>query len=82
MAYEIWDGASGNLLIVRSSQTEALAVVRDAMVSHGSEYVDDLALILEDDNGESHVIAEGNQLAKLASSENAESVIMSRSSRR
>lgn len=66
MTYEIWDGESGNLLIVRPSRNEALTVIRDAIAEYGEQYVDSLALILEDDRGETHVLAEGRELAALA----------------
>jgi hypothetical protein len=66
MAYEIWDGESGNLLIVRPSRSDALAVIREAIAKHGEQYIDSLALILEDESGETHVLAEGQELARLA----------------
>ena len=69
MAYEIWDGDSGNLLIVRPSRSEALTVIREAIATHGEQYIDSLALILEDDTGETHVLAEGRELATLATTE-------------
>lgn len=66
MTYEVWDGDSGNLLVERPTRVEALLIVREAIARHGESYVDSLALVLEDDDGESHVIAEGRELAKLA----------------
>ena len=69
MAYEIWDGESGNMLIVRPSRSEALAVIHEAIASHGEQYIDSLALIFEDDAGETHVLAEGRELAALATSD-------------
>jgi hypothetical protein len=68
MTYEVWDADSGNLLIVRPSRSEALTVIREAIAEHGEQYVDSLALILEDDTGETHVLAEGRELAVLAAS--------------
>ena len=66
MAYEIWDGETGNLLIVRPSRSEALTIIREAIARHGEQYIDTLALVLEDDTGETHVLAEGRELATLA----------------
>jgi hypothetical protein len=66
MAYEIWDGETGNVLIVRPSRSEALTVIREAIATHGEHYIDSLVLIREDDTGETHVLAEGRELARLA----------------
>ena len=66
MTYEIWDGASGNLLVTRPTKVEALIVVGEAIARHGERYADSLALILEDDEGESHLIAEGPALAAMS----------------
>lgn len=69
MAYEIWDGESGNLLVARPTRSEALTIICDAIARHGEQYVESLALILEDDAGETHVLAEGRDLATLATTD-------------
>jgi len=66
MAYEIWDGETGNLLVTRPSRSEALIVIREAIARHGEQYIDTLALILEDETGGTHVLAESRELATLA----------------
>jgi hypothetical protein len=66
MAYELWNGQSGTLLLERSTQEEALDVVRSAIERHGRSYADHLALILEDGKGDARVIAEGADLATLS----------------
>jgi hypothetical protein len=66
--YEIWDRESGNLLVDRPTEVEALSVVREAIARHGAAYADSLSLIFEDDEDEIHVIAEGPELAELAMS--------------
>jgi hypothetical protein len=66
MTYEIWGGASGNLLVTRPTNIEALMVVREAIANHGEEYVDSLALLFEDEAGESMLIAEGPELAAMS----------------
>jgi hypothetical protein len=64
MTYELWSGISGNMVGAYPSQDEALNAVRLAAVRNGPEYVESLALVVEDDDGESHLIAEGQQLAR------------------
>ena len=66
MAYEIWDGSSGNLLMERPTKNEALAAVREIIDLRGEAYIEPFALILEDDDGESQMIAQGKELAALA----------------
>ena len=64
MTYELWSGVSGNLVAAFSSEDAAMDAVRHASVRNGPGYVESLALLMEDDDGESHLIAEGEQLTR------------------
>lgn len=64
MTYELWSGVSGNLVGAYPSEDAALDAVRLAAVRNGPEYVASLALIVEDDAGESRLVAEGQQLTR------------------
>lgn len=64
--YEIWDGESGNLLVTRPTQIEALGIVRDAIARFGDQYAEALALLRTDEHGESQLIAEGAALAAMS----------------
>jgi hypothetical protein len=66
MVYEIWDLESGNRLGEFSTEDEALTQVKDALERHGEQYVATLLLDAEDDQGQTHLIAEGAQLVALA----------------
>ena len=65
-SYELWQTRTRNLIGAFGSQAEALAVVREAIKIHGSEYVDTVLLGYEDDKGRSKTIAQGNDLLALA----------------
>lgn len=62
MTYELWSGTSGNLVGSFGTAEQALEAVRHAAARNGEEYVADLALIVEDDRGDSRLLAEGPQL--------------------
>jgi hypothetical protein len=66
MAYEIWNGTSGSIMMERPTREEALAAVRSMIDRYGPDSAADLALIHEDADGSSHLIAEGAELAKLS----------------
>jgi hypothetical protein len=66
MTYELWSGASGNLLGAFPSEGDAFAAVRRAAETNGRAYVESLALLVEDDAGESHLVAEGADLIQRA----------------
>ena len=62
MTYELWSGESGNLVGSFESAELALDAVRRAADRNGPEYVEGLALIEEDDSGDSRLLAEGPEL--------------------
>jgi hypothetical protein len=64
MTYELWSGASGNLLGAFPNEREAFDAVRRAAETNGPAYVESLALIVEDDAGESELIAGGRELVR------------------
>ncbi len=64
MTYELWSAISGNLVGAYSSEEAALESARRAVARNGPEYVESLALVVEDDSGESHLIAEGRDLSR------------------
>jgi hypothetical protein len=71
MTYELWSGASGNLLGAFPNEGEAFDAVREAAQANGADYVGSLALIVEDDAGESHLLAEGGDLIRRAGARSA-----------
>jgi hypothetical protein len=64
--YEIWERGTGNLIGSWTSEAGALAVVRDALAQHGADAFGCLAMIREDSQGSSSVIAEGLDLLERA----------------
>jgi hypothetical protein len=64
--YEIWETESRNRVGAFTSIEAALSLVRRSVETHGASYVDSLVLALEDDEGETELIAEGPELAKMA----------------
>lgn len=65
-AFEIWEMRSGNLMGSYGSEAEALAVVADAIQTHGAGYAETLALVRENGRGHSETIAMGSELAEQA----------------
>lgn len=65
-AFELWETRSGNLMGSYETRDRALAVIADAIRSYGPAYVITIALMKEDSQGRSHVIAMGSKLADLA----------------
>jgi hypothetical protein len=59
VTYELWEMRSGNLVGSWSTETEALAVVRDALNRHSADAFASLSLLAEDAQGETTVVAEG-----------------------
>ena len=66
MGYELWEMRSGNLVASFSREADALALVRDALRKHGAEYVENLALVREDEAGRSTAVAEAGGLVERA----------------
>lgn len=64
MTYELWSGPSGSLLGAFSSEAEAFDAVRRAGEQNGFEYVESLAVVVEDDSGRSQLVAEGRDLVR------------------
>ncbi len=66
MSYELWDTETRNLVETFDTEDEALAAVRELVAVNADVYPAALALALEDDEGETTVIARGQQLAARA----------------
>jgi hypothetical protein len=66
MLYELWETKSHNRIGAFPSPEAAIELVRRAVERHGSGYTDTLVLAREDDEGDTELIAEGADLAKLA----------------
>lgn len=66
MAYELWNLESGNMIGDFSTEEAALVEVHAVVRSHGAVTVAAWALAYEDDDGETHPIAEGAVLAQRA----------------
>ena len=62
MTYELWETQTGNLVASFSREQDAMALVRDAVATHGEAYVRSLALVSEDETGHSATIAVADQL--------------------
>ena len=65
MAFELWSGASGNLLSVYNSEAEALAAVLRVAAANDADYVAGLGL-LHDNGRRSKLIAHGAELVERA----------------
>lgn len=72
MIYELFDTATANQVGVYQTEAAALAVVRGAVQRHGADSVTTLALGLEDEAGDTTVIASGAALARLAAAQGDE----------
>lgn len=66
VAFELWETRSGNLMGSYETKAQALAVIADAILSHGRAYVETVALMRENSRGRSQLIAMGAELADLA----------------
>lgn len=66
--FEIWDVETNNILGAWESETKALEVVREVVRSSGEAAVLDLVLLLESDEGDARMIAEGSDLLTLSRS--------------
>ena len=66
MTFELWDTETRNLVETFATEDEALAAVRELVAVNADVYPAALALALEDDDGETTVIARGHQLAARA----------------
>jgi hypothetical protein len=64
--YGLWELQSRNLVADFTSERDALALVWENIKHSGPEIADTLALDVEDENGEGHLIATGQELAELA----------------
>jgi hypothetical protein len=62
MAYEIWEMQTGNLVASFGTEEDALALVRDALAAHGEAYARNLALVREDEHGQTSTVATSDQL--------------------
>lgn len=65
-AYELWDLVSGNLVGSFPDRRDALAVVKKTLERHGREKVVGTALVEIHATGESNVVAEDDDLIRLA----------------
>ena len=66
MAYELWDRESANIVGEFDSEDDALTFVRCMVEAHGPTVVLPWALALEDDAGDTHSIAIGEELLSRA----------------
>lgn len=66
MIYGLWDTETNNLVGDFDNRRDALALVLRAIERNGPHDTDTLALDVEDEHGEGHLIAYGPELAELA----------------
>ena len=66
MNFELWSKTSRNIVGSFSTEVEALAAVRDAVDRHGRAYAEELAIVREDNRGNSKLIGEGAALVDRA----------------
>ena len=65
--YELWDGATRNLVAAYDCESDALLFVQKYVAEHGSAYASSWVLLWEDDGtDEAEQIAEGHALLALA----------------
>jgi hypothetical protein len=66
MSYELWDTETRNMVGTVESEADALEAVRELVALNRPVYPDALALVFEDDEGETTMIARGSGLASRA----------------
>ena len=66
MGYELWDTDTRNIVETFESEAEALQAARELIVVNAQAYPGALALVFEDDEGETTLIARGAGLATRA----------------
>jgi hypothetical protein len=66
MGYELWDTETRNIVETFESEAEALQAARELIVVNAQAYPGALALVFEDDEGETTLIARGTGLAARA----------------
>ena len=64
MPYEIWVADTANLLCAFDSEDEAWEMLGQALDAHGPDYVASLIFGVEDEAGESRLIATGPNLVE------------------
>ena len=65
MAYELWDTATRNIVDTFASEREAREAARELISVNPGAYPGALALVLENDEGETTVVALGHELGTL-----------------
>ncbi len=65
MVYEVWDSESANIVGAFDTQKEALDALGRSLSDYGSSYISVLVLGVEDDAGDSVMIATGPDLVNL-----------------
>ncbi len=60
--YELWDARSSNVIRFFQNGQEADRVLTEAVRKQGSAILDDLFLLVEDHDEESHLVAEGQAI--------------------
>jgi hypothetical protein len=64
--YALWDLETGNLVQEFSTELDALAAIRAAIVRYGRPYAETFIVLREDRYGRSRLIAKGAGLVDLA----------------
>ena len=64
MVYEVWNAETANIVGAFDSEADALSAIGRVIEEHGPAYVASLILGVEDDDGESTLIAEGVDLVE------------------
>jgi len=66
MIYDLWDVETGNIVDTYPTEADALAAVRDLLADNGPDYAQALSLGRVDERGQITLIAEGEELTRLA----------------
>jgi len=66
VGYELWDTQTRNVVETFDSEGKALDAVRQLVKLNAPDYPDALALVFEDAEGETTLIAQGDALAARA----------------
>jgi hypothetical protein len=66
MSYELWDTETRNIVETFESEADALQAARELIALNAPAYPGALALVFEDDEGETTLVARGSGLATRA----------------
>lgn len=66
MIYELWYTDTTNIIGAFDNERDALALVWSGIERNGPEGIETLVLVVEDEQGDTHSVAQGEALAEMA----------------